>query len=426
MSTLHSVWLSGRNHLASAMARSLDDEWRLDAEERERRDQRRLHRLLMAAQDLAPYKRHLQIDKRTSLSECRQQLLALPLLRKDQVRGREREFWTTRWAIPAHTSGTTGTPVALRRSPAGILREQAWVNHTRGWAGYRPGAPTAILRGDLLPQRESNGVPYHYSAARNMLVLSSYHLNESNIAMYVRLLDEHRIKWVAAYPSSVVSLAVLAEKTGADLPELAGVFTSSETLTPTMRSKVEGAFSTTVWDHYGNAERTVAASQCEARRYHFLAGYSLIEELSSGIGSTSLIDSAMPLLRYVVTDNFDGWQEGTCDCGRLGRTVERVIGRLEDIVFGAEGRRIGRLDHLFKSLPHALAGQIEQSSDWSVTIRVVPAPEADRDILRAELLRRARDRIGSIPMKVEMTESLVLNSSGKAPFVIQRGRSERR
>jgi phenylacetate-CoA ligase len=56
-----------------------------------------------------------------------------------------------------------------------------------------------------------------------------------------------------------------------------------------------------------------------------------------------------------------------------------------------DGRRIGRLDHVFKEAQHVIAAQILQSTPTRIELRVMRAPQyATRDeaIMRAELLAR--------------------------------------
>ncbi|GAY12257.1 coenzyme F390 synthetase [Pseudonocardia sp. N23] len=284
-------------------------------------------------------------------------LECLPRLEKSDIVGRERAYQRRLPGLDATTSGTTGTPLALRRSVGSVLVEEAWISHHRGWAGHRPGDVTAVMRGEVVADA-TDAAAYRYVPARRTLLLSSYHVSERAVAGYLDALRTHRVKWLAAYPSSIASLTAVALARGLALPPLTAIFTSSETLAPQTREAIESAWGCRIWDHYGHAERTVAAMECEERRYHLVPGYGIVEQVDDGLLTTNLTNSLMPLLRYRVTDTVEGWDTGRCACGRAGRHFATVAGRMEDVVIGEGGRRIGRLDFVFKGVEGVLAGQI--------------------------------------------------------------------
>jgi phenylacetate-CoA ligase len=341
----------------------------------------------------------------------------LAVLSKADVRGREQDF-SSGHGMPATTSGTTGTPLKLLRSPRCVLMEAAWTSHCRGWAGYRHGQPIAVIRGTSFPEGGA-AVPHRWTLQRQLL-LSSDRLSESTAAEYVELLRRHHIRWIAAYPSSITSLTVLCLSRGIEVPQISGIFTSSETLTSEMRRAVESAWGCKIWDFYGNAERTVAAAQCEVGRYHILPGYAVVEKVPAGLVTTSLLNKAMPLVRYEVPDHVEDWTQNPCTCERIGPTMAAVLGREDDIVFGADNRRIALLGNVVWGVKGVLASQFVQEERGALTVRVVP--DFDRrvpgfeDDLRARVIRRT----GPIRVSVQVCSELERLPSGKVAFVIQR------
>ncbi|ODU04112.1 MAG: hypothetical protein ABS81_11760 [Pseudonocardia sp. SCN 72-86] len=322
--------------------------------------------------------------------------------------------------VDATTSGTTGTPLALRRSLNNVLVEEAWISHHRGWAGYRPGDVIAVMRGEVV-SGATDEVVHRFVPARRTLLLSSYHVSERSVAGYLDALRSHRVRFLAAYPSSIASLTAVALARGSSLPPLTAIFTSSETLAPQAREVIESAWGCRIWDHYGHAERTVAAMECEQRRYHLLPGYGVVERVDGGLLTTGLTNSSMPLLRYRVTDALEGWSEVRCDCGRAGRHFASVAGRTEDVLIGEGGRRIGRLDFVFKGVEGVLAGQICQDADGSIEVRVVPRGPAVDPVALVELLRgKTLERVGAVDVRVEVVSELERAATGKTPFIIQR------
>ena len=88
------------------------------------------------------------------------------------------------------------------------------------------------------------------------------------------------------------------------------------------------------------------------------------------------MNADMPLIRYRTGDRgtLAGGPE-TCQCGRTLPVIESVDGRVDDILYTMDGRRIGRLDPLFKGdLPIHEAQIIQEALDC-VRVRYVPTPD---------------------------------------------------
>lgn len=420
-STLQGAAEAGRRSLAAPVRWNLRKLWACSAEELRARESVGLRTVFRKARDLDGY-RTVRDDLISVESgrDARTVLDGLPVLEKSDLRGREWAYQRRLPGLDATTSGTTGTPLALRRSVYSVLVEEAWISHHRGWAGYHSGDPIAVMRGEVVAATPGDPVQ-RFVPARRTLLLSSYHLSESTVAGYLDALRRHRVRWLAAYPSSIASLTALALARGLSLPPLSAVFTSSETLAPQTRAAIESAWVCRIWDHYGHAERTVAAMECEARRYHLLPGYGVVEPVEDGLLTTNLTNGLMPLLRYRVTDAVEGWSDVRCVCGRGGRHFATVTGRTEDVLIGEDGRRIGRLDHVFKGVGGVLAGQICQEADGSVEVRVVPSGVPADPAGLVELLRgRTVERIGAVPLRVEIVSELERAVGGKTPFILQR------
>jgi len=58
------------------------------------------------------------------------------------------------------------------------------------------------------------------------------------------------------------------------------------------------------------------------------------------IVGTTYHNLLMPLIRYRMTDQ-GKWKKGNCPCGRRYPMIERIKGRVEDIILGSAGNDIG-------------------------------------------------------------------------------------
>jgi phenylacetate-CoA ligase len=135
------------------------------------------------------------------------------------------------------------------------------------------------------------------------------------------------------------------------------------------------------------------------------------------IVATGFINPIMPLIRYSTGDSAVKG-DGRCECGRAFPTIQRIEGRLDDVVVTPEGRRVGRLDPIFKSVTSLYETRIVQDAPDHIRVETVlrgPLAPSDRD----ELLRGLRDRLGS-SMRVDFVEveSLPRTRGGKLRSVV--------
>lgn len=354
----------------------------------------------------------------------------LPILTKTEVANNYSQLQSTQrhWPIfSSSTSGTTGTPLKLSQDLAAINWENAFIWRQLKWTGFRNGDRTAWIRGDMIVPIEQVNPPYwRLDRWSKMLMMSSYHLSESNAPHYIQALQQWQPRIIQAYPSSVVFLAKFLDGEGLSYSGqgLKAIVTSSETLLPWQRELVENVFGVQVFDWYGNAERVVAIGTCERRRYHVMSDYGhtefvKIENDEYEIVSTGFNNQVMPLIRYRTGDRVELGEDGdTCDCGRSFPIVKRVMGRVEDNIKTPEGRSVGRLDHIFKGVVNVVESQLEQNSIDELIIRVVPAANystADRDAI----LKNTQERLGSdITISIEEVVSIPRTKNGKVRFVV--------
>src|SRR5690606_38406780 len=87
--------------------------------------------------------------------------------------------------------------------------------------------------------------------------------------------------------------------------------------------------------------------------------------------ATGFANRAMPLLRYRTGDVATLRQGAHCPCGRARPLIEGIDGRIEDYVVTPDGRRIGRLDHVFKDARFIQEAQIRQTAPDRLRILVV-------------------------------------------------------
>ena len=170
-------------------------------------------------------------------------------------------------------------------------------------------------------------------------------------------------------------------------------------------------------------------SQCEAGSCHVNSEFGIVEVLkedgqpapageSGQIVATGFINPIMPLIRYATGDG--AVQGGSpCLCGRASPTLERIEGRLDDVLVTPEGRRIGRLDPIFKTASSIQEARIVQDAADHVRLELVPDPQftsSDEAVLVQELARRLGP---SMRIDVVRVASVPRAPSGKLRMVVR-------
>jgi len=98
--------------------------------------------------------------------------------------------------------------------------------------------------------------------------------------------------------------------------------------------------------------------------------------------------------------------------------LEEVVGRIEDVVVGPDGRQMVRFHGIFVDQPHVREGQIVQEALGRIRVRVVPADgfgTADED----EIRRRVTQRLGpAVHVVVETVSGIPRTAGGKLRAVV--------
>jgi phenylacetate-CoA ligase len=167
-------------------------------------------------------------------------------------------------------------------------------------------------------------------------------------------------------------------------------------------------------------------TQCEHGSYHVNPEFGVLELLRGDqpvgpgeygeIVATGFVNQVMPIIRYA-TGDLAMWKEGSCPCGRSFPMLERIEGRRDDVIVTPEGRRIGRLDPIFKAVSSIFEAQIVQESPDLVRVYVVGSEFNERE--RLELGRELQKRLGpSMRIDIVQTERIARTKSGKFRSVV--------
>ena len=344
----------------------------------QRYQQQQLTELLSICMRQVPFYRQ-NWSSQAQLDAENGKLDGIPLLEKGVIRANPNQFQRQDQKpiikFPFHTSGTTGTPInctytlsELRNSMA--LREVRSAN----WAGVSFKLPRATFSGRMVePDPESKGPYYRYNTAERQVYFSAFHLRPDSARNYVEALNKHEVQWMTGYAVSFYLLAKFILDQKIHLPPLKAIITTSEKLTPEMRMVMQEAYKCRIYEEYSTVENALFASECERGRLHVSPDVGIVEILrpdgspcepgeTGEVVTTCLMRTYQPLIRFRLGD-LAAWDPEPCPCGRNMPVIQEVVGRIEDVVIGPDGRQIGH-DFMAFSLdqPHVIEGQIIQES----------------------------------------------------------------
>lgn len=405
-----------------------------DAEQWQVWQARRVKDLLTVAATEVPYYRQSWSPSQKTAARTGR-LEEIPLLEKEPLRA-DPEAFLRQGRRPRRysflTSGTTGTPIVSIWTAAEI-RSALALREARSarWAGVSFGLPRATFSGRLVePDPESKGPFYRFNLVERQVYLSAFHLRPDTATAYLDALRRHHIVWLTGYAVSYYLLAKYVLEQRLAVPPLRAVITTSEKVTAEMRGVMEAAYRCRVYEEYSTVENALFASDCEAGRLHVSPDAGIVELLRSDgspcgpeevgeVVATCLTRDYQPLIRFRLGD-LAQWESAACGCGRAMPVLKEVVGRVEDVVTGPDGRQMVRFHGVFVDQPHVREGQIIQETLHRIRVKIVPVDGfGERDI--DDITRRVRQRLGpEVEVIVEPVTEIPRTTAGKFRAVVSR------
>lgn len=357
-----------------------------------------------------------------------------PVLEKETVRQYARalvaEDCDVRKLFHDHTSGTTGKSLDLWAS-RDTMRHLYALFETRGRLRYGVSRHDrwAMVGGQLVTPVSVRKPPFWvWNPALNQLYMSSYHLAPDLIPHYLDAIAKYKITNLIGYTSSLYTLAQEALRLRRHDLRMKVIITNAEPVFNYQREVIAQAFNCPVRETYGMAEAVTAATECEQGALHLWPELGWVEVLEAerplppgftgDLVATGLLNLEMPLIRYRIGDRGSlADYYSACVCGRSLPMLSSVEGRADDVLYTRDGRRIGRLDPVFKAQLPIREAQIVQESLHLVRVRYVPT-ENWRHADGLDLTRRLRERMGAVEVVLEPLNEIPRTATGKFRAVI--------
>ncbi|MBY6070307.1 hypothetical protein KUV35_03300 [Marinobacter salsuginis] len=391
----------------------------------------RLHEIVKHCRSTIPYYQKVFADYGLHENDITstEHVTRLPILNKETLRTHSEQFKHPgiKPFILQHTSGSTGKPLTLMVNEETYKLAMALLVEHEEHHGVQFGARRATFAGRMIQNADNMNPPFaRMNWAENQKLFSSYHLNRDTFAWYRVELDRFQPVEIIGYPSAICDLAARYKDAGIS-PKFhpTTIVTNSETLLEWQRAIIEDVFDCKIADYYGTAEYVLFAGQGTDGTYHLnpLIGVTELQPNSDDdnagrLIATSLTNTTMPLLRYDIGDT--AVCKTDCRSGTVVHKLYSIEGRIDDYIETPDGRKIGRIDHIFKGVKGISEAQVIQDAVDHCTIRLITSsalPEAEMYVLKNNFSARTG---GKLRLTVETVASIPRGANGKFKSVLRK------
>lgn len=359
-------------------------------------------------------------------------LRQLPVITKAMIRSDPRRFKALHLRPPirfrSHSSGSTGEPLWTEFDLRAWWRRKFFAKlRARLECGWRPGQRMAVL--DCVADGRFHPGGGSARVQTNLMRVGTFSIFGDAAILLARLQAFQPIS-IYGFPSALFRLAEIAEDRNQGLPGLKRIFTSSEYLSPNVRSLIQRVFAAPVFDIYGCTEVKEIAWQCERREGYHINEDDLICEIVVGdrpaepgeegeVVVTDLLNRAMPLIRYRVGDRALRLDR-PCRCGRAFALMRPCAGRASDDLVLPDGRRVSpyAVTTAIEHVSGLRQYQVVQDSPQRLTVRIIAGAEVQLRV-GAEIQRILNDVLGAaLEIRIEVRPRIDPEENGKFKVIV--------
>ena len=357
-------------------------------------------------------------------------LKKLPIIDKEIFRSNLHNIYT----IPKNkaelvfTGGTTGKSLEIRYLRSDLQRRLAYLINFEKQHGVLPGMRRASFNGrQFIDMHQSKKIFWRYNYIRKQKLYSTFNMTDNNMGYYIEDLNRFKPEVINGFVSAIYLLAdyALRNKITFTFSPIA-VFTTSETLLPFHREKIEKAFRCPVRDQYASGEGAPFITECKYGNLHYDISTGAIESLKTDYGNEMLVTSftthGTPLIRYRIGDMWEPSDE-LCPCGNCHPLVKKIEGRNVDFLYSPENGIIS-LSHLadvIKGMPNCICNMqfIQHKKDSLLVLMVVDKniySQKYEDMVFDELRYRFGNKMN---IQIKIVDNIPVGPSGKYRLILR-------
>ena len=386
---------------------------------------KRIQRMVKYCYDFVPYYRRIFNEYGIDYSRIRNldTLKKLPVITKQDVKDNFDDFISTKIdrkkLIKSHTSGTTGAGFQFYTTNEAINEQWAlWWKYRTNLGIERDDWCSVFGGRSIVPVKQKKPPFSRMNFPGKQELFSEYHIDSESIKWYLQELERRKIRWIHGYPSVIHLIAQSINSGEMKLDfKIECITTGAENLLDHQKEAITRAFGVIPYQHYGLSEGVANFSEDKNHEMWVDEDFAAVEFLRNDetgqeeIAGTTLCNYAMPLLRYKTNDI------AHCVETSEGRKIISLDGRNEDYLVLKSGRRIGRLDHIFKDMIHVKEAQFVQKRTGEIELLIVKGPQYTQDD-EARLGRELNERLGEEQIELKYRSNIRKTNTGKLRFVL--------
>jgi len=273
----------------------------------------------------------------------------IPLLTKEDIKNNPESLISNNYQKEnmhhKRTGGSTGVPIHLYVDNYAMNFKRAAVHRHNSWANYLPGMKRASLWGDT-DKIYSFSDKMYMKLYERTIYLDTLNMDDANMFKFVEKLKQFKPKSLMGHGHSLYYFTrFLLDNNIANI-RFNGIISTAETLFDNERKVIEDLFGNIVFDRYGCEELSIIASECEKHEGLHINAEGLYVEVIDGDDTTpgelvitDLVNKGMPFIRYKIGDMATILNK-PCSCGRGLPRLGKVFGRVTDILYTPEGKKI--------------------------------------------------------------------------------------
>lgn len=183
------------------------------------------------------------------------------------------------------------------------------------------------------------------------LAFSKSNLNAKKMLEIYDKMKRFEPAWILGQPSVLLLLAdTIVENRLEPIFSIKYIELTGEMLFPATRKRIEDVFKCQIANHYGTIEVSSIAYECPCGNLHLTdSTYTEIIDSEGNVQRdgkegevcvTSLVNKAMPLIRYNIGDKAIISSGNECKCGSSNKILKLTTGRINDYISTRTGERV--------------------------------------------------------------------------------------
>jgi len=361
----------------------------------------------------------------------------VPILTKDIIRDNFRELladnYKNEYLIPYKTGGSTGVPMTVykdfRTAEQGVGTGLAIFK----WTGWNLGEPWGRIWGNP-PERTTLKEKLKNILISPEIYLDTMNLTDETMGAFVKLWRKVKPTVIHGHSHSIYIFAQYCKSRQINDIRPKGIISTSMMLMPIERKVIESVFGCKVTNLYGCEEVGLIACDCEVHQGMHLMMENVYVELINHEGNpakagergaviaTSLINKAMPLIRYKIGD-IAVPSEKDCPCGRCFPLIEELSGRVADFFVRKDGSLVAGVslvERTLTSFPGISQMQMIQEDLDNIIIKIVKGDYYSSET-EEKIVKELKNSVGNHnKIDLQYVDRIKPEKSGKYRFALSK------